>query len=312
MSSGYLLVLGTLLLVPLSLCIGAASFEGGTDTLWLLAVSRLPRTAAALLAGAGLAVAGIIMQMLVRNRFVEPATIGTGQAASLGLVAVTLFAPYAALWVKMLVAALAALTATGAFLAGARNLPNRDPMMVPLAGIVYGGVLGAVAGFIAYENDLLQYIEVWVSGEFSGVMLGRYEFLWFAAAATLVAYAFADRFTIAGLGEDFSRSFGLSYRQTVAIGLSIVSVITAVTVVSVGMLPFVGIVVPNIVSRLRGDNLRGSLPFIACLGGFLVLVCDVVGRVIWYPYEVPVGAILGIIGAAIFIWMLQGRGIHAT
>ncbi|WP_245841091.1 ABC transporter permease [Puniceibacterium sediminis] len=295
----------------LSLALGAGRLGTGSDAVWLLAVSRLPRTAAAMLAGAGLAVAGVIMQMLARNRFVEPATVGTGQAAGLGLVAVALLAPGAPLWFRMLVAMASALLATAGFLALVRRLPFRDPLLVPLTGIVYGGILAAVTGFIAYENDLLQYIDIWMNGEFSGVMLGRYEFLWLAGAATLVAYAFANRFTIAGMGEEMSLSLGLSYGQVMALGLAIVSVVTAVTVVTVGMLPFVGLVVPNIASQLRGDHLRRSLPLLASAGAGLVLTCDILGRIIWYPYEIPVGTILGVIGAAVFIWMLQGRRADA-
>jgi len=300
------------LLIPASLLVGAGELRADGDGLWLIAVSRAPRTAAALLAGAALAVAGVIMQMLARNRFVEPATVGTGPAAGLALVAVTLLAPGAALWVKMLAATLAALVATAVFLAMVRRLPPRDPLLVPLTGIVFGGILGAVTTFVAYENDLLQYIDIWMSGEFSGVMLGRYEFLWLAGAAALVAYAYANRFTIAGMGEEMSATLGLSYGAVMALGLGIVSVVTSVTVVTVGLLPFVGLVVPNIASRLQGDNLRHALPMLAALGAGLVLACDIVGRVIWYPYELPVGTVLGVIGAGVFLWLLQSPRGHAV
>ncbi|MBV7407826.1 ABC transporter permease [Maritimibacter sp. DP1N21-5] len=294
-------VLVTLILV--SLVTGVASL--GEDGWWLVFVSRLPRTLAALLAGAGLAVAGVIMQMLARNPFVEPATAGTGQAAGLGLVAVTLLAPGAAIWLKMSAATTAALIGTAGFVALVRRLPTGDPLLVPLTGIVYGGILGAATTFLAYERDLLQYIDIWMSGEFSGVMLGRYEILWIGGALTVLAYLYADRFTIAGFGEETTRSLGLGYGQVVALGLVIVSVITAVTVVTVGMIPFVGLVVPNLVARMRGENLRETLPYVAVSGGVLVLACDIIGRVIRYPFEVPVGTVLGVLGAALFLWILH-------
>lgn len=300
------------ILVVFSLLLGAARLGTGENALWLLAVSRMPRTAAAMLTGSGLAIAGLIMQMLARNRFVEPATVGTGEAAALGLVLITIVHPEAPMVLKMLSSMVAALLATGLFLALVRRLPPRDPLLVPIMGIVFGGILAAVAGFIAFENDLAQYVSVWMSGEFSGVMLGRYEFLWLAGAASIVAYAFANRFTIAGMGEDISLSLGLSYVQIVALGLTIVALVTAVTVVTVGMLPFVGLIVPNIASLLRGDNLRQSLPWLALTGAGLVLACDILGRIVWYPYEIPVGTILGIVGAAVFVWMLQGRRTSAV
>lgn len=296
-----------LLLVAASLAIGVGTLRADAEGLWLVAVSRAPRTAAALLAGAGLAVAGVIMQMLARNRFVDPSTAGTGQAAALGLVAVTLAAPGAALWVKMLAALAAALIGTAGFLVLVRRLPPREPLLVPLTGIVYGGILGAAATFLAYERDLLQLVDIWMSGEFSGVMLGRYEFLWIAGALTVLAFAYANQFTIAGLGADMSTALGLGYGQVMALGLAAVAGITAVTVVTVGLVPFVGLVVPNIVSRLRGDNLRATLPLVALSGGALVLACDILGRLLRYPFEIPVGTVLGVVGAGIFLWLLHTR-----
>lgn len=306
--SPLILILVALTLV--SLMTGVGSLRDGD---WaLLYLSRLPRTAAAVLAGAGLATAGVIIQMLARNRFVEPATAGTGQAAALGLVLVTLFAPASAIWLKMSAATVAALVGTLGFLTLIRRLPSRDPLWVPLTGIVYGGILGAVTTFLAYERDLLQYISIWMNGEFSGVMLGRYEFLWVGGALTAVAYLYADRFTIAGLGEEASRSLGLDPRHVMVLGLAIVSVITAVTVVSVGMIPFVGLVVPNLIARLKGENLRHTMPLVAGCGAVLVLGCDILARVIRYPFEIPVGTILGVLGAALFLWILHGRAARGS
>ncbi|SFD78010.1 ABC transporter permease [Roseivivax sediminis] len=298
---------GLLALSLVSLAVGVGTLSADAEGLWLVAISRAPRTAAALLTGAGLAVAGVIMQMLARNRFVEPATAGTGQAAGLGLVAITLLAPAAALWLKMAGATAAALIGTAGFLALVRRLPPEAPLLVPLTGIVYGGILGAATTFLAFERDLMQYIDIWMNGEFSGVMLGRYEFLWISGALTALAFAYARRFTIAGMGEEASTGLGLDYRRIMALGLAIVSIVTAVTVVTVGLVPFVGLVVPNIVSRMRGDNLAATLPLVALSGAGLVLACDILGRVLRYPFEVPVGTILGVLGAAVFLWLLHAR-----
>ena len=158
--------------------------------------------------------------------------------------------------------------------------------------------------FIAYQNDLLQYLAVWMNGEFSGVLVGRYELLWVSGAAAAAAYFVADRFTIASLGREASLGLGLDYRRIVGIGLVMVAVITALVVVTVGMIPFVGLVVPNVVSRVMGDNLRRTLPFVALTGAGLVLVCDLIGRVVRYPYEIPVGTVFGVVGSVIFLWLL--------
>ncbi|WP_368373096.1 ABC transporter permease [Rubellimicrobium arenae] len=307
--------LGLLALAAASLLTGVIALGPGTwdgpEALAVLAVSRIPRTLAALLTGASMAVAGLIMQMLARNRFIEPATAGTGQSAALGILGVTLLWPAAPIWAQMGTASLAAILGSLGFLLMIRRLPPTQPLLVPLVGLIYGGLLGAAVGAIGYQLDLLQYVEVWMNGEFSGVLRGRYELLWASGALTLLAYAFADRFTIAGLGREASVSLGLNYARVVAVGLLIVSVTTALTVVTVGMIPFVGLVVPNIVSRLAGDNLRATLPGVAALGAGLVLACDLLGRIVRAPYEIPVGTLLGVLGALLFLWLLNARPRHA-
>ncbi|WP_020188110.1 iron chelate uptake ABC transporter family permease subunit [Methylopila sp. 73B] len=272
----------------------------------LLAASRLPRTLAAILAGAGLAVAGLVMQTLARNRFVEPMTAGGGQSAALGVLAVTLLWPAASLPLKMAAASAAALAASSLFVEVAQRLPPTQPLLVPLFGLAYGAVLGSALTFLAWRTDLLQYVEVWINGDFSGVLRGRYELLWLAAAATGLAWWAADRLTVLSLGRDASVGLGLDYAAMMRLGLVIVSVVSAITVTTVGMIPFVGLVAPNLVTRLVGDHLRRATPWAALAGASLTLGCDVLGRLLRHPYEAPVGTVLGVVGAAAFLWLLFG------
>lgn len=308
-------VLALAALMAVSLFVGVselsiASLLDDPDALALVMVSRLPRTLAAVLAGAGLAISGLVLQALARNRFVEPATAGTAQSAEFGILIVTLLLPAATLPLKTLVASLCALAGTALFLALAQRLPPQQPFLVPLVGIVYGGVVGAAVTFVAWQADLLQFIEVWTTGEFSGVLRGRYELLWIAAAMVALAWWTADRLTILSLGKDISTGLGLNYRRVLQLGLLIVSVIAALTIVTVGNIPFVGLVVPALVSRLVGDNLRASIPIVAMAGASLVLFCDIVGRLLRYPYEIPVGTVLGVVGALIFLALLLRRPAH--
>lgn len=300
------------LLVPLagaSLLVGVADLSG--DAGLILTVSRLPRTLAVLLTGAALAVSGVVMQQLVRNRFVEPGTTGTGEAAALGLLAVTILAPDAVLWVKMLAASLAGLAGTGLFLLMIRRLPVQEVLMVPLAGLVWSGVLGAMVLHIGWQTDLLQLVGIWLmTGEFSGVIAGRYELLWIAGIAAALAILAADRFAILGLGDGVARGLGLNPASVMRMGLVVVSLVTALVMATLGMVPFVGLVVPNIVSRLMGDNLRASLPVTALAGAALLLACDILGRLVIFPYEVPVGSILGVLGAGLFLWLLWRAPPH--
>lgn len=277
------------------------------DAFSLLVISRFPRTAAVLISGASLAIVGAIMQMMVRNRFVEPMTSGTGSGAALGILWVSIVFPAAPLLVKMALAAITALICTIGFLVIVRRLPPSQPLYVPLVGIIYGGVIGAGVTYFAYQADLLQYLDVWTNGEFSGVLKGRYETIWIAALTALLAYFAADQFSIVGLGRDRSVNLGLKYEQVILLGLIAISVVTALVVTTTGMIPFVGLVVPNIVSRYFGDNLRQTLPTVALGGATLVLLSDISGRLVRFPFEVPVGTIMGVAGAVVFLWLLYSK-----
>nr|CAD6429118.1 iron ABC transporter permease [Rhizobium sp. Q54] len=288
------------------------SGPGGERAWMILGASRVPRTLALILAGAGMAVAGTIMQMLSRNRFVEPSTAGTVESASLGMLAVLLLAPDLPVIMKMLVAAAFALAGTAVFLSILRRVPLRSPVLVPLIGLMLGGVINACTTFFAYRYDLLQAMGAWTSGDFSAVLRGRYEVLWVALALTVAAYIAADRFTVAGMGEDFSTNLGLDHRKVVGLGLVIVSMVTASVVVTAGILPFIGLIVPNLVSMVMGDRLRRTLPWIALSGAALVLVCDMIGRLVNAPYEIPVGSVLGVVGSLFFLNLLLRRRPRAA
>lgn len=295
-----------------SLGVGAGDVSLGalwtsSDKAELLGISRLPRTLAAVLAGAGLAIAGLIMQAIARNRFVEPATAGTAQSAELGILLVTILWPAATLGIKTVFASIAALAGTSLFLMTAHRLPPTQPYLVPLFGLVYGGVIGAAATFVAWQADLLQYLSVWSNGDFSGVLRGRYEILWLGALLVAAAWATADRLTIMALGRETSTGLGIDYQRMLQIGLGIIAIISAVTVVVIGTIPFVGLVVPNLVSRLMGDNLRITLPVTAVFGAILTLGCDIAGRIIRFPYEIPVGTVMGVVGAILFLLLLLRR-----
>ena len=109
------------------------------------------------------------------------------------------------------------------------------------------------------------------------------------------------------MGEAFTKNLGVNYGRIVALGLTIVSLITAVNVVTVGAIPFIGLVVPNVVSMLIGDNGRRAIPWLAVFGAGFVLACDILGRTLRYPFEIPIGTVIGFVGGALFLAMLLRR-----
>lgn len=278
----------------------------------VLLISRIPRTLAILLAGASMAIAGLVMQMVVRNRFVEPSTAGTTESASLGFLTVTILAPGWPLMAKMLVSALFALGGTALFLRILRAVPLRDVLLVPLVGIMLGGVIGAITAFFAYRMGLNGSLLAWSMGDFSGVLRGRYELLWLGLVCCVIAYVAADRFTVAGMGRDFTTNLGLNHGRVMVLGLVIVSIVSAVVLVSVGSIPFLGLIIPNIVSLTVGDNMRRTVPWVAIGGAGFVMICDIIGRLVRYPYEIPISVVVGVVGSVIFLYLLLRTRRHAA
>lgn len=277
----------------------------------ILFISRWPRTAALVLCGIAMSVSGLIMQMLTQNRFVEPSTAGTVPSAGLGILLMGLLWPGAPVMVKMLVASACAMAGTGLFLILIGRLSLRSSLLVPLVGIMLGAVIGAVTTFIAVRYEMYQSLVAWMSGDFSAVLRGRYEVLWLVGLLAVLTYAVADRFAVAGMGRDVAVGLGLNYRATVILGLMIVASVNGVVTVVIGTLPFLGLIVPNLISLMFGDNLRRNIPWICLLGAGIVLACDIVGRVVHAPYEIPLGSILGVVGAAVFLVVLLKDRSHA-
>nr|WP_284252600.1 iron chelate uptake ABC transporter family permease subunit [Litorihabitans aurantiacus] len=291
----------TLGLVVASLFVGVYDVLGADDGAEMFFITRVPRTLALVLAGSAMAMSGLVMQLLTQNKFVEPTTSGTSEWAALGLLLSLILLPTAGLTTRMVIASAFAFVGAMVFMLILRRVAVRQTLVVPIVGIMLGAVVSAAATLIAVQTNYLQLLGTWFMGSFTSVVRGRYEVLWIVAVIVVVVMVVADRFTVAGLGKDVATSVGLRYERVVLLGTALVAVATGVTTVVVGFLPFIGLVVPNMVSLLRGDDLRSNLPWV-CLGGVaLVIVCDIVGRTVRMPFEVPASMILGILGAAVFV-----------
>ncbi|WP_375626601.1 ABC transporter permease [Bartonella sp. MU37NMGALS] len=266
--------------------------------------TRLPRTIAILLVGAALALSGMIMQLLTRNRFVEPSTTGTIESASLGILFIMIFLPDIPVLGKMVVATIFAMAGTLLFMFLLRRIPLKSALIVPLTGIMLSYIIGSLTNAIADYEMLLPSLQAYLFGSFSMVLEGKYELLWLSLPLCVLAYCTADRFTVANLGEDLTNNLGLNYRVVMFFGLFIVASITAVVVCTIGRIPFVGLIIPNIVSSFMGDNMRYTAPWVAISGAGLVLICDLLGRIIHPSLEIPISTMMGVIGSFIFIILL--------
>lgn len=302
-----------LVLCAASLLVGARQmawsqvFSLSGDAWLTLTASRLPRLAALVLTGVGLSVCGVILQHIVRNKFVEPSTSGGLDAAKLGILVALTGAPATGTAGRMLFALVFCFAASLIFVAIIRRIKFKNTVLVPVVGLMYGGVLSAIAEFYAYRNNILQSMQGWLLGDFSKVVQGNYEIIYLILPIVALAYLYAHRFTVLGMGEGMATSLGLNYPATVALGLTLVAVTVSATVITIGSIPFVGLVIPNLVALHYGDNLGRTLPVVALGGASLLLACDILGRLLIYPFEVPIGLTAGAVGGLLFLVLIVWR-----
>lgn len=277
------------------------------DHLEIFLVSRLPRLLAILCTGVGMSVAGLIMQQLCSNKFVSPTTGATISSAQLGILIALLFLPASTLWSRAIFAFVFAIFGTWIFVWFIQKIQFKDMVMVPLVGIMFGNIIGGITNYLAYQYEMTQALSSWLVGHFSLVLKGRYEIVWLTLPLVILAFVFANHFNIVGMGKDFSKNLGVSYRTILLIGLTISAMITASIVVVVGAISYIGLIVPNVVAMYKGDKIRGTLVDTALFGAIFVLICDMIGRVVIFPYELPIELIVGILGSLIFIALLFYR-----
>lgn len=270
----------------------------------IVIISRLPRLLAILCTGAGMSIAGLIMQQLCMNKFVSPSTGATISSAQLGILLSMIFFTKTSLMERTLFAFVSAIIGTCIFIFFIQRVKYKDVVMVPLVGIMFGNVISGITGYLSYKHDLSQSISAWLQGDFSLIVQGRYEIVFMVIPLIVIAFIFANHFNIVGMGEEFSKNLGLSYNAILFMGLSISALITASIVVVVGSITYIGLIVPNIITMFKGDTIKGNMIDTALFGALFVLVCDVIGRIIIYPYEIPINLVAGVIGSVLFILIL--------
>lgn len=312
------LIIMLIILSLVSIFLGAKSvsiidiLSGDKEAINLMAVSRFPRLISILMAGSAMSICGLIMQQISQNKFVSPTTGATIDSAQLGIVIAMVFIPGASTMQKAMVSFVFALIGTFMFMTFLKNLKVKNAVFIPLVGIMFGNIIGSITTYIGYENDIMQNVGGWMQGNFSMILKGNYELLYLAIPLMIIAFVYAHKFTVAGMGEDFAINLGLDYKKIVNIGLIIVSIVTVCVVITAGNIPYIGLIVPNIVSLYKGDNVHENIWDTALFGAIFVLVCDILARVLIYPYELSVGLTVGVIGSAIFLYLILRRKSYAS
>lgn len=274
------------------------------DKIQILLISRLPRLIAIIVAGVGLSISGLIMQQISKNKFVSPTTAATADFAKLGILFCIMIIPGATIMQKMIISFIFAGLGTILFMKMIKAIKIKNIIFVPLIGMMLGKIIGSITTFFAYKYDLVQNISSWMEGDMSLIMKGSYELLYLSIPMVIIAFLYANKFTIVGMGEDFAINLGVNYNFVVNLGLAIVSLICAVTIITVGNIPFLGLIIPNIISLYSGDNLKKTLYHTALLGPIFLLACDILGRFIIFPFEMSISLTVGVIGSIIFLYMI--------
>lgn len=303
-----ILIILVLLLATISILTGAYSIRDNHEGWKMIFITRIPRTLSLMLTGAAMSMSGIVMQLITQNKLVEPTTTGTIEWAGLGLILAYLLVPSASLLLRTTSAIIFSFIGSMIFFLLLRNIKLKSSLFVPVLGIMMGAVVSAISTFVALEFNMTQSLEIWFAGSFAPMQKGRYEYLYFIILITILIYIYADKLTLAGLGEDVATNLGLNYKKIILVANILVSIATGLVASVVGNVPFLGILVPNLVSMYRGDNLRENLPYTCLSAMIVIMLADIIGRTIIAPFEVPVSLILGTVGSIGFLIIIFTKG----
>ncbi len=285
-----------------------------TEELYVFS-SRLPRVVAAVGVGAGLAIAGCMFQALIRNPLVDPYITGVSSGAGcLAVAASTTIASFGFLagysaYIIPIAAIVGGLLAFAFTLAVAEGAGGSATNYI-LSGVIVGFAFSSLQTvFLSLNKDNLTNVMWWLYGSFGNITWeNAFLVLIPALGISLIAMLWAREFNVFMSGEDQARLLGLNVRRFKAIMMVIASVLTSVCVAFVGVIGFVGLIVPHACRMLLGSDHRLIMPASIVLGACLMLFADIIARVVISPLELPVGAITALIGTPVFAYMLVRRG----
>ena len=302
------LIILVIIVATISIFTGAYNITENHEGWRMIFITRIPRTLSLMLTGASMAMSGIVMQLITQNKLVEPTTTGTIQWAGLGLILAYILVPSASLLLRTTFAIIFSFIGSIIFILFLRNIKLKSSFYVPVLGIMMGAVVSAISTFVALEFNMTQSLEIWFAGSFAQMQKGRYEYLYLIILVTMAIYIYADKLTVVGLGEDIATNLGLNYKKIILVSNALISIATGLVASVVGYVPFLGILVPNLVSMYRGDNLKENLPYTCLSAMVVIMIADIIGRTIISPFEVPVSLILGSIGAIGFLIIIFTKG----
>lgn len=270
----------------------------------IILYSRLPRTCAAFLAGAALAVAGVIIQTVLNNPLASPSIIGVNSSAGFAVAFVCAFWPAAQRYTPFI--AFAGALAGVLLVMALSQSTVAARITVVLAGVAVSNLFSAgIDAIITLVPDALNSVSDFRIGGFTGVTMSQ-----LGPAAAIIAislvtvFSLAHQLDILALGTDTAKSLGLAVGRMRVVFLVLAAALAGAAVSFCGLIGFVGLIVPHAMRRIVGED-NGILLVASAMGGaFFVLICDLIARVLFAPFEIPVGIVLSFAGAPFFLWLL--------
>ncbi|MEW9108253.1 MAG: iron ABC transporter permease [Cytobacillus gottheilii] len=324
-AASFILTIGTIglfLIIASSIAFGAADIQ--LSTVWqgvfqfdssnpahqIIRELRLPRALAAALIGAALAVSGTIMQAMTRNPLASPSIMGVTAGASFLMAIAYAVLPglhYSGLMIFSFAGA--GLGAALVFGITAASKGGMSPVKLALAGTAITTLLSSLSTAIGIRFDVAKDISFWYAGGVAGVQSTSVLYLLLPVAIGILLAIFLSRsLTVLSLGEDVAKGLGQNTGRIKLLGTIAVLLLTGAAVSIAGMIGFVGLVIPHITRFLVGLDYRWIVPCSAVLGGILLVVADIAGRMINAPFETPVGAVTALIGVPFFLYLARNEG----
>lgn len=281
-----------------------------TDTIIMLREIRLPREMAAIFVGAGLAVAGAIMQGITRNPLADPSILGLTAGANAALAITIAFLPAANYFVIMVACFVGAAVGTILVVSiGAVKKGGFSPLRIVLAGAAVSAFLHAIAQGVGIYFKISKDVSMWSAGGIIGTTWSQLQIIVpFIIIGIILSIFLSRQLTILSLNEELAIGLGQKITQVKYVLFVVVILLAGASVALVGNLAFIGLMIPHIVRAMVGTDYRYILPMSAVVGAIFMLLADTLGRNINAPFETPVQAIVAIIGLPFFLFIVRKGG----
>lgn len=285
------------------------AFDGSTNHIIIRTV-RLPRSLISILVGAALSVAGAIMQGLTLNPLASPGILGINAGAALAVVSGTLIigdvATNTSTWLAL---AGAAITAVAVYYLGSLGRGGLTAINLTIAGAAITAFISSItSGILIISQRTLEEIRFWLAGSVASRDLNLlWQVLPYICIGLILGMAISKQLTLLSLGEDIARGLGQSTPSIKIIAAISIILLAGSSVAIAGPISFIGLIVPHLVRLIIGLDYRWILPYCAILGGIIVLIADICGRLIIPPSELPVGLVMPLIGAPFFIYLINRK-----